>query len=816
MNNLYLFNYNNYYNRIVKFETTLQAYGTPVYTLSNISLWNPNDGVNTTQLVNTNVNCDYCIITKVEAGVESIDSRWFVIDRNRQRNGQWSYSLRRDLIAENYNQIITAPAFIEKAYVGNNDPAVFNKEGMTFNQIKQSETLLQDETKSAWVVGYIPQDSFKESTTIKSNVILTDSSDYVVEKLDDLPITQFNKDHFYEGKRSNVRIAVNLKRPTGDGFTYNYHSPIFFGNNYTSASNSNYTTVREQNRLTSWNNTSLSITIREPITSSAIKTIDDFYYYQSCDYMYRNMFKEITYDDYITNIFNDAANYDGCTITTNISDQEMWDYNNKIVHTTSDNKYYRINIKAAAEKSPINNIPVSSELYNYLNNKLTREFIYNGRPSYKICIDGTANEYSFAILTDIRNVLYVEYEQLNINAQTTLTSDRYHLNDQPYDMFCIPYSGTLEIYKNGEKLFNANKSIAVNMAVEIGHQAGSASVYDVQLLPYCPVRYMIKDDGTFDIGNSKVNFVTDGEGTNIGVICWATQSTFTFNINQKIEVNDYKMSNETDLYRLVSPNFNGQFEFSPAMNGGVDGFNVDCTYKPYNPYIHVNPNFNNYYGQDFNDARGLICGGDFSLPQISSAWANYEQNNKNYQQIFNREIQTMQTTNYFNNMQSQVNLLANSLGAGLNSGTRMGGGAAGLIGGVISGVSSLAGGAIDYAAELSLQGEALNYKYDMYRYNLGNIQALPTSLSKTTAITANNKIFPMIEYYTCTEVEKNALKNKIKYNGMSIGRIGTISEFLQDDYTYIKAQLIRLENIDNDTHYLNEVSNEVYKGGFFK
>lgn len=54
--------------------------------------------------------------------------------------------------------------FIEKATISNvNDPAIFNREGMTFNQIKQSEYFLKDETNCPWIVGYIPE------TLVKGN-----------------------------------------------------------------------------------------------------------------------------------------------------------------------------------------------------------------------------------------------------------------------------------------------------------------------------------------------------------------------------------------------------------------------------------------------------------------------------------------------------------------------------------------------------------------------------------------------------------------------------------------------------------------------
>lgn len=109
-------------------------------------------------------------------------------------------------------------------------------------------------------------------------------------------------------------------------------------------------------------------------------------------------------------------------------------------------------------------------------------------------------------------------------------------------------------------------------------------------------------------------------------IFWSSSSSGTFDITDvTLQTDNLKMSNECDMYRLVSPNFNGQFEFNLSKNGGtVNYFNVDYTYLPYSSYIHINPQFSNLYGQDFDDARGLICQGDFSIMYLSDAWEQYQ------------------------------------------------------------------------------------------------------------------------------------------------------------------------------------------------
>ena len=113
-----------------------------------------------------------------------------------------------------------------------------------------------------------------------------------------------------------------------------------------------------------------------------------------------------------------------------------------------------------------------------------------------------------------------------------------------------------------------------------------------------------------------------------------------------------------------------------------------------------------------------------------------------------------------------------------------------------------------------LRTEAINYTKDMFNYQIGNIKALPDTLAKLTAMVANNFIYPVIEYYTCTDTERQALRDKIKYNGMTVNRIGKISQFIQPKPSYIKGSLIRLENITDDFHMIKAISDELYKGVF--
>lgn len=423
------------------------------------------------------------------------------------------------------------------------------------------------------------------------------------------------------------------------------------------------------------------------------------------------------------------------------------------------------------------------------------------------------------------------------------------LGNIPCKMFCMPYAD-LDCYYGtlSPHTFTTNKNIMLAFATSIAKTIGSGNILDVQLLPYCPLRRYIdgqyypvflKYEGGFDQQDPRIGkYQIDGsylrsytivnksnQAQIAGVFFWCDINKFTFDIPCSLPLPstalEMKVKNETEMYRLCSPNYNGQFEFNPMKNGGITKINVDCMYQPYNPYIHMNPDFGSnltgftsLYGDDYNDARGLICQGDFSLPQETSAWANYVQNNKNYQNIFDRQIQNMEFNNNIAMWSQGISVATGTLqgvgtGKFIGSGMAMGGPAGAAIGGGISAV----GGIIDTIMLASQQKETLDYTKDQFGYQMGNIKAMPNSISKTNPFTNNNKIFPVLEKYGCTSKEVDALKNKMAYNGMTIMRIGKIKDWLLSDYSYIKAKLIKIDSdICEDYHMVVEIAQELDKG----
>jgi len=428
--------------------------------------------------------------------------------------------------------------------------------------------------------------------------------------------------------------------------------------------------------------------------------------------------------------------------------------------------------------------------------------------------------------------------------------------DAAYNIFAIPY-GRIEFKaaNSSTNTYYTSKSEGLGISRWLANKLGSSNLYDLQILPYCPnsnIREYMSENSVLDLsiisGHYQIVFRAPNGTNTSDTSSWSPCSfIFTalscqgeFNIDQIINISstgyssvlDHKISNETELVRLCSPNWGSMFEFSLAKNNGVSKFNVDYTYKPYQPYIHINPDFKGLYAPswnesgDWNDSRGLILGGDFSIQSSESAWVEYLNNNKNYQSIFNRQIENMDINNQIAKEQLEWQTIAGYFGGGISggvggalAGAKVGGpyGAiAGAIGGAYMGtVGAVIGGEMDKDWLQRQQTEAKSYAQDMYGYQLGNIKARPNSLARTEALNNNNKIWPVIEIYNCTDTEKENLINKLRYNSMTIMATGLLKDYsVSDDFNllYVKGQLIRLDSINDDFHIADAIYQEVSKG----
>lgn len=795
---LYFFKgYNNYKNRQVKFSDALSDYTSnytfsqplnSTFTTTTAVDFNENDGVETECVVNWKPSPmfepDYMLVVTND-GNNTIVSRWFVMEWVRTRSNQYRATLRRDVIADNYNDLQTVPLFVQKGILRDDNPLIYTKESLEVNQIKKEEVLLKDETEKSWIVGY-----FNSTLGSTANV---SSKKYSGEKIiakGDLPL-YFSTGSTTSGKIYRKTSNVYFK---GQAFTKNYYEKNIYYKGQ----------IKFRTALTDYLTPIATLSSYESFGRILANAVNDYDYF-SAD-LEATKLDEITQkwrevlENYPSTIISDLHTYLASISRDYILANVYADLldTNTVIYDGDDGKYYRISLFKTAERDRkilLNSstvMPSEFAIGNLAADNIATiggiTKIIKGNP---FSIEYKEIEYSF-YLVDITS----QYPEEQLSSEISATARQ--LEDAPYKMFFL--ENTPE-----------NLTLAQDIALKL-----DKNLYDLQILPYCPdvdlYKNYINSKGDL-IEHVDYSDVKDANNTTVSMILYSKISSRKFYIEYLYEVVDKKIENQCDFVRIVSPNFNGAFSFIPAKNDGIIGFNVYLTYKPYTPYIQVSPEFNGLYGSNFDDARGLICNGDFSIATISDSWISYENNNKNYQNIFNANIKT-------NDFDNSINLLESvtSIGAGMvkTAATTMiatknpYGAAVGAAAGLVSGITNVAGGQASYYRNRQ-------NKIDQFGYQIGNIKAQPDTLNKVSAYNVNNKYFPFLEFYSCTDEEKEVLKNKIKYNGMTVMAIGKIEDYVGNNYeglNYFQAQFVSdtANNLKCDTHLVEVIDEELQLG----
>lgn len=784
--------FNNYYNRIVKKFNTVEEYlPYELHTQENYNFV-PNDGVNTQVVLGSNVNLydgtgDYLLAVN---DLNEIISRWFVIESVRDRAGQYTLTLHRDLVSDFYDNIIEAPMFIEKATLPYDSPLIFNSEQMTFNQIKTNETLLKDRSECPWLVGY-----YSKGATIQGTVDTNNIAGIAYKQLDST-IEQWE---FYQYSNLATDGQLFYAPPTSGNYIVNARKGNTTGSGYIFKSNILNGTTTYDTKARDSENFGLYFKNNDPqATAKSLKTA----MFSRLNLLNSYLPSFISYNS--QELFDELLSYDGSLVK---------DINGRYFEV-------KVNPKGSETRSVRASGSLEVELENIALAAGFTRYNQNETSNYEATI--TCNKYSISL---------IEKNNKEVTYNITSNANRILTTDAPWNIFAIPY-GKINVTLENNTTFTTDETIAINTASSMLMQE-SDDLYDLQLLPYCPMIDLFTADGSIKLQNANQYSLINIPGetpTPASIVLNVEKSKFSFDITTSSLIRsgvtniEKKINNECNKWRLTSPNYSNYFDFSVEKNGGIQYFNVDCEYKPFTPYIHINPNFNGLYGYDDNSPRGLVLGGDFSLSRVKNAWETYLLQNKNFQNIFDRQIQNMEVNQKYQRVGDIVGVIP-GVGTGTAAGALAGssikpGGIGTGIGAAIGGVASLAGGIADIQLNEKLRNEALDYTKDMFGYQLGNIQALPNTISKVSAFNNNNKIFPILEYYTCTETEKKALANKLAYNGMTVMVIGKISDYMNNFWSYnditskgyIKGKLIRLDGINEDFHLINAISGELDKG----
>ncbi|MBR5022276.1 MAG: hypothetical protein IKY18_03630 [Oscillospiraceae bacterium] len=878
MTQILLCKYNNYYNRRKKAPAIVATYigthfaNTGEYpyiegsSTSNsdgeardVNFWE-NDGVDTAHVFNCSKEqidkADYAVV--FDSATFEIDSRWFIMEAVKNTYGQYNATLHRDVIADNWDTVLDTDAMIQRGIIDDiSNPILLQKEGNTYNKIKKRETMLPDRLNARWAVGYITRPTNPSAITVSVDPDIT-PREITEDEYNKLWVLA-NYPHIL--KTPEVYVGSGYSKMDSTQGPVSNVADVFFADARGPVSRS-------------YSGDATSITWTQPATAPTASGLLDYLrpYYWKINFS----------DNYtaITDSFKEPYILPGQLVPSGtynrLVSQEQY---NDILTRNGEQISYNGNIYTIkVSLGPVQEIRATTQNVDLCNDY--KEFVVYASSAGNFPLY-TAGNFTQLVTMARGQAVVVELVPASAGA-TTITFDWNHkdLTDAPWAMFAIPLDPVAVYYEiepsgaggfptDGESPTGTGwldtdvetSRLAVRGIIE---QMG-AHVKDVQIIPWCPLQdaiefsqsreYYIIDTERLRPSTALPNttpeqgtrMIAINQGGKLKSICFfaKTSSGDAVLAGPDLDVVDgnttseeIKIASETHVARIVSQNHNGVFEFSPMANWGVRGGSWDrgnetayhnsqwigrWTYKPFAPYIQVTVNWSpdGMYGGDYKDARGLICQGDFSMPQANDAWTDYTIRNKNYQGIFDRQIENLQFTQRQERTSAILGIAKGAVGGGISAaaaGISKGGVTAGIIGGIAGTGLSVAGGVVDYNMMKARQREAQDYAGDMFRMNLENIQASPTSINKVGALDYAFRAFPVVEEYEASEQEVAALRTQIKKTGMRVGAPGKIRDYTrQGESRYVQANVIQFPDaLNGDFHISTAIAEECARGMYIE
>lgn len=761
-------------------------------------------------------------------------THWFITGCSKPRQAQYVYTLVRDVFVDFYDSIINSNAIIKRA---NQITPVTGlaqyKKTMNLSQIKTREIVLEDGAGKGWIYVYLAK-----------NARLTAEDDYFkIPKVQNAWNTTVTLTSEMMTNLSAKKLLImnemyakfRLRQIESSGRNI-FSSQFFYQSSRTKCTHN----IMTQSSLYSEYYVSGALT-EDSVIASYIGSQYDTYMTHI----------KATSEYLIDESYNALVGLDG-----------------QVVADTS-GKLYTVSVTSYPSPTGSYTVFGTAEFSKALADNFNWGIEYGDNPLY-FDLQGQAYTITFTLVTEWGSYYY--------RIPTAWINNRVSTVDCLYDIMAFPIechvitnllgdSGSIIETKEGN--LDTSYTDTMNFVQALKTAMGDA-IYDIQWLPYGPFDadttsgtfyYNLKNKqgysntrATFinttetttktsgDISSSHTGSQTnivDTEATQVSTTCAAYEGVIQSNVawinlssnnyhktvSKKIFTNSTnyltnRIRNETTFLRLCGPNWNSTFEFRDVYNNGFNGYIIDMTLKPYNPFVRVQPLFDGLYGSNYNDPRGLILKGDFSIEQTTEAYRNYQLNNRNYDLIFNRNMQSLDLKNSVALRSDAINMGMDAMSiitgsisgassgavSGAMTGTAIGAGAgaiAGAVTGVVGGVADLVVNNQLRDMNKSLRLDQRDAALKQYQYQLGNIVALPDTLTRSSSFDAMYRVYPVLEVYTCSDEEKAQLNLAVQWNGIEINQISTLKEQIeyQSGELFISAELIRYYGDINDQIY---------------
>lgn len=766
--------------------------------IANAVNFNPNDGLTTKVVLNIEeAPYNYLLVTNEKGS--TINSRWFILRKVRTRIGQYEFSLVRDVIADNWAGVRSSSYILNKAsYISPMMSEAQYRKTMQFSQIKTSETLLSE---ADGCKGYLAIYTAKNMSEHKSVFAVTNQPGSVATVSDTIM-----KDIIEHAGNIYGFCRVNSLALAIDSYTYDPKKYFQHWYNESDINNSGYPAGN-----------TVVITQSAP-TLTPINPYDDNSDFITAMNTYAS--KETTKGLALATLMNEgiSISMDENTLTLlNSIDGKT------IIGTASPyDRPYTVHVTK-----------IDTPMYYNLSDT-DRAAVATALNFRELSKSTFAKRASWKYNLSLYQVTLEEAPSTGTGAycDDPFPADMMTTTDSVYDVHLIPLGGQMAVEN---KTISVNSDNMFSFASKLFQKYGS-NIYDIQWIPYGYDAQRFSSD-TINVGSVKgTSYTAIRESENassayVGAILHLSRSSAGMTIYRDIipsnsaDLMENRIENETTFYRLCSPNWTSTFEFRPVYNNGLHGFQIDVSFKPYTPYIRVCPMFSNLYGSTFNDTRGLVLTGDFSIDQTTDAWTTYKLNNKNYELIFNRDIQSLDLRNSVADTQDNYAMVGDIAGAVSGAvsagayGTMMSGMNPAV--GIATGVASLGAGVVDTVMNSSirklnksLRADNRQASIDKYQYQIGNIKAMPLSLTKTSSFDKSYRVYPVLEKYTCTDIEKERLRESIEVNGIDIGKYCVLKDATsgKNGKVYLSASMVRWNGSETDENIIEAISDILNDG----
>lgn len=715
----------------------------------------------------------------------TIHSRWYVMESGYAMKGQYQITLRRDLIADHLDKVVNTKCMINRGWLLTGDKRLYKPEGFQFNQVKTAQISLGNsgadtiDTPQA-VVAYLAKNRQQpiELQLTPSKFPVSYSANTLQDWSGYVYVTQQQKQ--YTAFRYNATVMK-------------YTAPVVFDKFYWGSTAGPVKDIFGPTAGQYWATT-------QPVDAT-------------------QLMKDLGGDEFIAAL--DSLSFAAYPGGTNLDS-----YDNKYFYEQATGKYYLIHVNRQQK--------ILEENYETVNigSLYTKCYTAFNNVSYLSPMNTSSTSGDWFQIKK-----YYTYETLELelvgsssdSSKVTIPINMCPTSNTSYDIITIP-CGKWTYMQNPTSFPMVNSTaIAQELAAQLGKQ-DSSLVYDVQLMPYMPQGSYTFVGGQFlftqfpNTENTVYNVnIEDSTGllrTFISAVQTADSSFEVYPIGATVKAPsdpvDFKVARETTLYRLCSPTYDSLYDFNPYDNNGLAEMRAYMTLKPYNPYLLIQPVFNEsgLYGGNYQDNRGLICS-NFSMTRTSDRFLQYELNNANYKQIFSRNIESLNKQKGWAETEALWTggaATLSGIATGAMGGSKFGiGGAA--VGGTVGGIVAGIGANVDRSITSDRAQEQIALSSDMHYLNIGNIQALPDALTKVGAFTIRTAKQPFLEVYRATTEEQEALRKYIAEQGMTYGDIDVMQTVIDNTPTngYVSGYAIYMD-ADFDAHEFNELNNELQIG----